>query len=123
MVARDVQQIVIEVIDQPGSLLPAMPGQRIRRLGIGHGIALGDQQVGPMAQRLGGVRYDQVDPPVLRQMIQWQQQADIAAGGGGAVVEPLRHHNHRQRLGSCRMQGNRRRHDFRGFRVPGRLGR
>ena len=94
MIARYVPQIIVEVVQQCDAVLAAVADQCIGGVEVSHRIALRDDDVGAVVQRL--VRFGQHDVEVAadRRMIERLQQPDIRAWGERAAGEAFRYHHH-----------------------------
>ena len=94
MIARYVPQIIVEVVQQRDAVLAAVADQRIGGVEVSHRIALRDDDIGAIAQRLLGFGQHDVEVAADRRMIERLQQPDIRAWGQRAAGEALRNHHH-----------------------------
>ena len=81
MIARDVQQVVVHVVNQGGARGAAMRRQSLGRCGIRHGVALRRDDVRAIAQRLIGIGQHDVEVRGDRRMVQRLQQTGYRRRG------------------------------------------
>jgi hypothetical protein len=89
MLARDVEQIVVQIVEQRDVVLTAVLVQCVGRGQAVDRMPLGDDDVGPVPLRLGGVGQHDVEPGCGGEVIERLQQPDISAGRQRAGAEPF----------------------------------
>ena len=94
MIARDVAQVIVEVVQQRDAVLAAVADQRIGSVEVRHRVTLRDDDVGAVVQRLVRIGQHDVEVAADRRMVERLQQPDIGAWRQRTAGEALRDHHH-----------------------------
>ena len=93
MVARDVAQVVVQVVQQRDAMLAAVADQRIGGFDVCHGVTLRDDDVGRYSSAVVRIGEHDVEAIADRRMVERLQQPDIGTGCQRTAGEALRNHH------------------------------